>query len=99
MAGHGSQLGRRKELAVAALLSNRTTEEAAREAGISARTLLRWLKLPEFREVWLSARRETLSQSTSRLQQGTGAAVSTLLKTMVDSTVAPSLRLRAASSV
>jgi transposase-like protein len=99
MPGHGSQLGRRKEAAVAALLANRTTEEAAREAGVKPRTLLRWMKLPEFREVWLQARREGLSQATSRLQQGTGAAVSIMLKTMVDPTISPSMRLRAARDV
>jgi len=41
MVGHGSKFGRRKEAAVAALLSCRTLEEAARTAGIGATTLLR----------------------------------------------------------
>jgi transposase-like protein len=83
---------------VAALLNNRTIEEAAREAGISARTLLRWMKKPDFRESWHEARRDSVSQATSRLQQASGVAVNTLLKGMVDPTVTIS-RIRAAQSV
>ena len=36
------------EQAIAALLSHRSVEEAARAVGISANTLLRWMKEPEF---------------------------------------------------
>ena len=48
MAGHGEKLGRKQEEAIAALLSQRNIEEAARAAGVGTRTLIRWLKLPEF---------------------------------------------------
>jgi len=41
MAGHGDKFGRKKEEAIAALLSQRSIEEAARTAGISTRTLMR----------------------------------------------------------
>jgi hypothetical protein len=99
MPGHGSQLSRRKEIAIAALLNNRTTEEAAREAGISSRVLLRWMKRPDFREAWLIARREVLSQAIARLQLATGAATNMLLKAMVDPTLTAAQRMRAAQSV
>jgi transposase-like protein len=98
MRGHGSKLGRRKEAAIAALLSTRTIEEAARQAGISSRTLLRWLKDPEFREEWLSARRQSLSQATARLQNAAGAAASLLTKALVDPSISPA-RLKAAQCV
>ena len=98
MRGHGSQFGRRKEAAIAALLSTRTIEEAAREAGVSARTLLRWMKNPEFREEWLSARRDGLSQATARLQSAAGAAASILTKALVDPSISPA-RLKAAQFV
>jgi hypothetical protein len=39
-----------RELAINALLSESTIEDAAAKATISKRTLLRWLKEPEFRE-------------------------------------------------
>jgi hypothetical protein len=73
MAGHGEKFGRKQEDAIAALLTQRNVEEAARTAGIGARTLLRWLKLPEFQDAYRQARREAFSQSISRLQQGTSA--------------------------
>jgi len=45
------------------------------------------------------ARRAAFSQSVARLQQASGAAVSTLLKIMVDPGAPPSTRVRAADSV
>jgi transposase-like protein len=99
MTGHGAKFGRKKEEAVAALLSQRNVEEAARIVGIDAKTLLRWLKLPEFKTAYLQARREAVGQATARLQQSTGAAASTYLKLMVDPNVPAAVRLRAAECV
>ena len=99
MAARGSILGRKQEDAIAALLTQRNVEEAARTAGIGVRTLLRWMKLPEFQNAYRQARREAFSQSIARLQQGTSAAATTLLKVMIDSSVPASVRVRAADSV
>ena len=99
MVGHGAKFGRKQEDAIAALLSQRNVEEAARSIGIGTNTLLRWLKLPEFQAAYRQARREAFSQSVARLQQASGAAVSTLLKIMVDPNAPASTRLRAADSV
>ena len=99
MAAHGSKLGRKQEEAIAALLSQRSIEDAARACGLGARTLLRWLKLPEFNDAYRKARRAAFSQSIARLQQATTAAVSTLLKVMVDPNTPASTRVRAADSV
>ena len=99
MVGHGAKFGRKKEEAIAALLTQRNIEEAAKTAGIGTQTLLRWLKIPEFDAAYRQARRAAFSQSTARLQQATGAAVSTLLKIMVDQNSPPSVRVRAADSV
>jgi hypothetical protein len=41
--GHGSKFGRKKEEAIAALLTQKNIEEAARAANIGTKTLLRWL--------------------------------------------------------
>src|SRR5580700_3035501 len=84
--GHGSKFSRKKEEAIAALLTQRNVEEAARIANIGTRTLLRWMKIPEFDAAYLEARRAAVSQANARLQQGSSAAVSTLLKIMVDAT-------------
>jgi transposase-like protein len=99
MKGHGAKFGRKKEEAVAALLTQRTTEDAARAIGIAPATLLRWMKEPEFDAAYREARRAAFGQSVARLQQASGAAVSTLLKVMVDPNTPPSTRVRAADSV
>ena len=99
MAGHGSKLGRKQEDAIAALLSQRNIDEAASAAGVGTRTLLRWLKIPEFDAAYRAARRQAYGQSISRLQQGATAAATTLLKVMVDPATPPSTRVRAAEAV
>ena len=77
----------------------RNIEDAAKAAGIGTQTLLRWLKVPEFDKAYREARRASFGQATARLQQATSAAVSTLLKIMVDPAMPPSTRVRAADSV
>ena len=99
MEGHGTKFGRKKEAAVAALLTQRNIEEAAHAAGIGKQTLLRWLKLPEFQAAYREARRAAVSQSNARLQQASSAAVSTLLKIMVDPSAPASARVRAADRI
>jgi hypothetical protein len=97
--GHGSKFGRKKEEAIAALLTQRNVEEAARSAGVGTRTLIRWLKIPEFASAYLEARRAAVAQSNARLQQASSAAVSTLLKIMVDASAPAAARVRAADRV
>ena len=99
MVGHGTKFGRKKEAAIAALLSQRNIEDAARVAAIGTNTLLRWMQVPEFQTAYRKARRDAVSQSTARLQQATGAAASTLLKIMVDQNTPASTRVRAAECV
>src|SRR5271154_5083857 len=99
MIGHGAKFGRKKEEAVAAVLSQRTLEEAARTAGVGVATLMRWQRLPEFQEALCRARREALSQTIGRLQQGSSAAATTLLKVMLDQNTPASTKVRAADSV
>jgi transposase-like protein len=99
MTGHGAKFGRKKEQAVAALLSQRSIEEAARATGVSERTLRRWLQIPEFRDFYRQARGETVTQAAARLQLGSGAAATTLLKVMLDPNVPASSKVRAAQCV
>jgi hypothetical protein len=95
----GGKFGRKKEEAIAALLTQRNIEEAAKVAGIGANTLLRWLKVPEFQTAYRQARREAFGQAVARLQQGTSAAATTLLKTMIDPATPASVRVRAAEAI
>jgi hypothetical protein len=99
MTGHGAKFGRKMEEAIAALLTQRNVEEAARATGIATQTLVRWLKVPEFQIAYREARRAAFGQATARLQQACGAAVSTLLKIMIDPASPASTRVRAADSI
>ena len=99
MQGHGSKFERKKEEAIAALLTQRNVEEAARAVKVSAGTLLRWMKEPQFDIEYRNARRRAFSQSIARLQQGASAAATTLLKVMIDPASPAATRVRAADSV
>jgi hypothetical protein len=84
MTGQGGKLGRKKEDAILALLSQRSVEDAARVAGVGTRTLYRWMKQSEFDAAYRDARYAVYSQSTARLQQMRSPAVSILAKALVD---------------
>ena len=99
MKGHGTQFGRKKEQAIAALLTHRNIEEAAKSVGISTNTLLNWMKLQEFDTAYREARRKAFGQSIARLQQGTSAAATTLLKTLIDPATPASVKVRAAEAI
>ena len=99
MIGHGTKFGYKKELAIAALLSHKTLEEAARAAGIGYNTLARWMKESEFEAAYREARRNAFCKSIERLQEASGAAVTTVLKIMLDGSLPSGTRLRAAEVV
>ena len=99
MTGHGAKFGRKMEDAIAALLSQRNVDEAARTAGIGTRTLLRWMKDPEFDAAFRAARRAAFGQTTARLQQGSSAAATILMKLMLDANTPASTRVRAAEII
>jgi transposase-like protein len=99
MKGHGTKFGRKKEEAIAALLTQRNLDEAAKSIGIAPNTLLKWMKQPEFDAAYREARRAAFGQAVARLQQGTSAAATTLLKTMIDPNTPASVRVRAAECV
>ena len=91
MKGHGSKFGRKKEAAIAALLTQRNIEDAARSVDIAVSTLLRWKKEPEFDAAFRAARRAAYGQTMARLQQGSTAAATILMKVMWIRTLRPPL--------
>jgi hypothetical protein len=99
MKGSSAKLGRKKEAALLALLSQRSVEEAARVARVGPRTLYRWLNEPEFDAAYRDAKRAAFSQSIARLHQMASAAVTTLGKAMVDPSTPPATKVRAADSI
>jgi transposase-like protein len=82
--GHGSKFGRKKEAVIAALLSGKNHEDAARIAGVDPSTLKRWLRLPELQAEYLQARRDAVSQANARLQHNSNAIASVALKLVAD---------------
>lgn len=99
MAGNVSKLKPKQEQAIIALLTNPSVEHAARAVKIAPRTLYRWQQEPEFDKAYRKARRDAFGQGTARLQQAAGAAVSSVLKIMVDPHTPASTKLRAADLV
>jgi transposase-like protein len=71
MTGHGAKFGRKHEEAIAALLSQRNVDEAARVVGVDPKTLLRWLKMPEFQAAY---RRLAAKHSHNRLRDSSRVA-------------------------
>jgi len=69
---------RKLDEAVAAMLTQRNVEEAARSVGVSTATLMRWQRLPEFQIAY----RERAGPHTASRRASPAAA--TLLKTMID---------------
>jgi hypothetical protein len=95
----GGVRGRKADQIIVALLEHSSLEKAAAALGVTDVTIWRWLQKPDFQEAYRQARREAFSRSVARLQQAAGAAVSTLLKVMVDKDAPASSRVRAADSV
>jgi len=95
MKGDSSKLSHKQLEAIAALLSQRSVEEAARVARVGARTLHRWLKDTEFQKAYQEAVRAAFRQSISRLHQMTGPAVATLGRIMADPASPAASRVRA----
>jgi hypothetical protein len=99
MSANVSKLSPKQEQAILALVTNQGVDNAARAVGIAPRTLYRWMNEPLFDKAYRKARRDAFGQGTARLQQASGAAVSSILKIMVDPHTPASTKLRAADLV
>lgn len=61
--GHGTKIGRKQEDAIAALLTQPTLAEAARQTGVGEKTLRRWQQDPSFQSAYREARRTTFGRA------------------------------------
>jgi hypothetical protein len=86
-----------REKAIDALLQCPTIRQAALMAGISDKTLGRWLKDPEFQKEYRLARQESFTSGAGMLARAMGAAVLVLRKHMTGDNVA--LAIRAATAI
>jgi hypothetical protein len=82
MSGHGEKKSRKRELAIAALLSERTVEAAAAKAGVAYRTLKTWLAQPDFLVDYRQARQQVVEAAVGRTQQACCQAVDALVENL-----------------
>ena len=78
------KLSAKQEEAILALLAHQGVDKAAEVVGIAPRTLYRWMNESLFDRAYRKARRAAFGQGTGRLQQMSSAAVSTVLKILLD---------------
>ena len=81
------------------LLEHGTPQKAASALGMSATTVRRWTRVPEFQARYSQLRREAYGRALGRLQHGADGAVSTVLRIMVDTQAPVTCRVSAAVSV
>ena len=78
----GGKRLRREAAAIAALLAEPTVEAAAKRAGISESTLLRWLQDAAFSAEYRAARRAVVEGAIGRLQQTATQVVDALARNL-----------------
>lgn len=64
-----------REAVISALLTARTLDEAAKQSGISRRTIQRWLADPDFAQAYAKAKAELVNFATGRLKSAMSKAV------------------------
>jgi hypothetical protein len=98
MTATSGKLSHKQDLLIASLLTEPTIALAAKQAGISEATALRWLKLPDVAAAYRDARREVATHALATVMTATTAAVVTL-RACLALTLPPSIRLRAAVAI
>lgn len=88
-----------QQKAVAALITAKSNEEAARQAGVSPRTLSRYLADPEFQAEYKRAFSGLVEGATRRAQKNLEPAVNTLKELMEDREQNGQIRVSAARSL
>lgn len=92
----GCVLTARQQAFVGALLAGLTQTEAAQTIGVTTRTATRYMAEPLVRAALSQAQGDALAQVTRRMNAGANRALDTLHDVMSDSTMPPSVRVRAA---
>lgn len=92
-------MNRRKETALAALLSHKTVKEAAEAIQISESTLYRYLKEEDFRQAYRAARKMRIECATQQIQDALDESIMTLRGIMEQDDNAASVRVSAARTL
>jgi hypothetical protein len=97
--GHGEKLSRRWEAAITGLLLHATLAEAAESAGVSERSLRRWLQDANFRAEYRCARQRLLDGASNLLRSKAVGAVEVLWQLANDPSTKGSTRVSAAKAI
>ncbi len=89
----------RQSIAIERLLNGGTVQGAADAAGVSRKTVYKWLSIPAFQEAINNAQAEAMARLSRALIALGGSAVLTLGETMNDHTQPAAVRVRAADIV
>lgn len=90
---------KRQEMAIAALLTEKTAAEAAKAAGISETTLYRWLHNEEFQDAYSDAKNAIVRSATLKMRNGMRQGVATLQEICHDIYAPPAARVTAARTL
>jgi hypothetical protein len=103
MAANGissNKITRQQQRGIAALLTTKTVAEAAKQTGVSLRTMFRWMNEDAaFKAALAEAESELIATATRRLLQYQDAAITTVATIMLDKQNRATVRLRAATTV
>ena len=94
-----SALSRKQERAISALLSEKTSKEAAEKAGVTETTLWRWQQDEAFNKAYMEARRLATAQALAQIQNAGSRAVEALLDVMDNAVLTPAARVSAAKAI
>jgi hypothetical protein len=89
----GGKRERKQAQLIAALLTEPTIEAAARKAGVSKRTALRWMKSPPFAAAYRQARRAVVEHAVTGMQRLSGRSVEVLARALEGDQADPRLAL------
>lgn len=94
-----SHLKGKQAKGIEALLTSDTIEKAAQKAGVTRKTLYRWMKKDIFVKELNQAKRQLVQHGILRLQRATKDAVKTLLEICKDKDAPASSRVSAAREI
>jgi hypothetical protein len=80
--GHGEKYSRKKEQAMANLLTSSSVREAAKQTGVGEKTLRRWCKRPDFEKEYKEAKMNIFEATVRDLAQAGPVVVKALEKMM-----------------
>ena len=89
----------KKSIAITALLSGKTNVQAAQDAGVTERTIYRWLSEPDFQSELQEAETQMIESTTRQFAGLQEKAIAVLDQILTAEDVSPHIRLQAANSV